>query len=263
MKILIADDNDNHRADMVDVAREVLHDLSFSAEITEARTYASAVDLAKTGPDLLIVDARLTGDDPGRVWEGFGVADAARAANSRVQVVLVSVAFHGVSGPASWKGGNILLEKEPDWLDQLEKILRVVLPRAGRRTVFISYARSDSDAVSRLYRELVREGLAPWWDQDDLLPGQVWESTIEERVRGSDFFLACIGPTYADREGGIPKELRWGLDRASELPKGRTYLIPSRLTADCPIPPDLKAYHWVDLFQVDGMSRLIRAIRGS
>jgi CheY-like chemotaxis protein len=263
MRILIADDNDNHRSDMVDIVQEVARGLARSAEIMDVGAYASAVEMARSGPDLLIVDARLSGDDPGLVWEGYRVADVARAANPRVQVLLLSAAFRGVPAPTSRDRGNILLEKNrSDWLDQLEQILRVVLPRAGRQTVFVSYARSDSGTVVRVYRELIRAGFAPWWDQDDLLPGQDWKFAIEARVRGSDFFLACIGRTYSDREGGIQRELRWAVDRASELPKGRTYLIPARLTADCQIPPDLEGYQRVDLFEVDGMARLLRALNG-
>ena len=45
--------------------------------------------------------------------------------------------------------------------------------------VFISYAREDADSAERLYRDLVKSGLEPWFDKKSLLPGQRWKTEIK------------------------------------------------------------------------------------
>ena len=41
-------------------------------------------------------------------------------------------------------------------------------------TVFISYAREDSEAAKRLYQELKNAGFIPWLDKESLIAGQNW-----------------------------------------------------------------------------------------
>ncbi len=41
--------------------------------------------------------------------------------------------------------------------------------------VFLSYAREDFESAVRLARELTAEGFAPWFDKDNLLPGERWK----------------------------------------------------------------------------------------
>ena len=46
--------------------------------------------------------------------------------------------------------------------------------KSQEHTVFISYAREDSDAAKRLKKDLKDAGLNPWLDKEELLPGQNW-----------------------------------------------------------------------------------------
>lgn len=258
MKIQIAEDNPNHLDDAVSLVREACP----AADVIQTPTFESALSVAMTGPDVLIVDARLSADKAGLEWEGVEVAEAARAANRNTCVILVSAFFQGTEKLTRRQRKFRVIEKGPNWLDELRSICNELAKAPPARKVFLSYARADKDMVHRLYFELRKNDIDPWWD-DDIPAGHEWEETIRGMVRNSDFFLACVGESYSDREGLIQKELRWACDRASEKPKGRAYIIPVRLTSKSRIPEQIDQFQFVDLFLVDGLSRLLDTLRGN
>jgi hypothetical protein len=51
--------------------------------------------------------------------------------------------------------------------------------------IFLCHAVADKPAVRQLYRRLVSDGVSPWLDEEDLLPGQEWQSEIPKAVRAS------------------------------------------------------------------------------
>ena len=130
----------------------------------------------------------------------------------------------------------------------------------GRVVLFLSYARADRDRVGQLYDELCAEGFSPWMDARDLLPGEIWETRIRAAIRDADFFLACLSGRSIDKQGFVQAEMKEALRLWEEKPEGRIYVIPIRLEA-CPLPESLSRLHCADLFDPDGFSSLVRAIR--
>lgn len=129
--------------------------------------------------------------------------------------------------------------------------------------LFLSYAREDADKVEQIYTRLLGTEAAgtrlkPWMDQRDLLPGELWKRRIEEAIRRSDFFLACISANSATKRGYLLRELRDALDIWQEYRDTDIYLIPVRLE-DCQVPEALQDFQWVDLFREDGWSKLFQA----
>ena len=55
--------------------------------------------------------------------------------------------------------------------------------------VFLCHASADKKAVRRLHQRLVQDGMAPWLDEKDLLPGQNWRHEIPKVVGSSDVVL--------------------------------------------------------------------------
>jgi hypothetical protein len=51
-----------------------------------------------------------------------------------------------------------------------------------RHHVFLSYNSTDRSAVDDLARRLVREGIDPWLDQWNLIPGNAWQPAIERAL---------------------------------------------------------------------------------
>ena len=129
-----------------------------------------------------------------------------------------------------------------------------------RHRIFLSYSREDKEQVESLYRRLIKAGYRPWMDSKDLLPGQIWARTIEEAIRGADFFLTCLSSNSVNKRGFLQREIRIALDMLNELLEEDIYLIPVRLD-DCIPPKHLRELQWVDLFEDDGWNRLNEALR--
>jgi hypothetical protein len=126
--------------------------------------------------------------------------------------------------------------------------------------IFLSYAREDEGKVEKLYQELSDAGFKPWMDTKDILPGERWQSSIRKAVRRSDFFLACLSANSVSKRGWIQREIRDALDIWQEKLEADIYLIPVRLE-DCEVPESLCDFQWVDLFEEDGWTRLVKAIQ--
>jgi hypothetical protein len=100
-------------------------------------------------------------------------------------------------------------------------------------------------------------GFNTWLDEEALLPGQDWAFQISKAVRESHIVLACLSKTSITKEGHVQKEIKQALDVADEKPEETIFLIPVRLE-DCEIPQILRKWHWVNLFEDSGYSRLLK-----
>jgi len=132
------------------------------------------------------------------------------------------------------------------------------LPRQLK--VFLCHASGDKPAVRDLYRRLRSDGIAPWLDEEDLLPGQDWPLEIPKAVRSSDAVIICLSSRAITKAGYVQKEIKYALDVADEQPEGTIFLIPLRLE-ECEAPERLRRWQWVDFFQEKGYERLLRALR--
>ncbi len=124
--------------------------------------------------------------------------------------------------------------------------------------VFLSHAHADAAAVRALYNRLVADGVDAWLDKEKLLPGQDWEMAIRKAVRESDVVIVCLSKQFNQR-GYRQKEVRIALDEAEKIPEGEIFIIPARLE-ECENLENLRKWHWVDLFEKDGYSKLMRAL---
>jgi hypothetical protein len=126
--------------------------------------------------------------------------------------------------------------------------------------IFLSYAREDEERVENLYRKLSDAGFKPWMDKKDILPGEKWKPCIQEAIRHSDFFLACLSANSVSKRGYLQKEIKDALDIWQEKLDSDIYLIPVRLE-DCEVPESLRDFQWVNMFKKGGWPRLVRAIQ--
>jgi hypothetical protein len=129
--------------------------------------------------------------------------------------------------------------------------------------VFISYASEDAEKAERLYDRLRAEGMNPWMDRRDLLPGQNWPRMLESVIEASDFFIACLSTRSLLKRGGFQTEVRFALDIAKRLPLEDIFLIPARLEK-CHVPATLnREWQYIDLFPDwdKGVNRIIGSIR--
>jgi formylglycine-generating enzyme required for sulfatase activity len=126
--------------------------------------------------------------------------------------------------------------------------------------VFLCHASADKLKVRELYRTLKRRGIQPWLDAENLIPGQNWEVEIPKALLSSDAIIVCLSPNSIDKEGYVQKEIKFALDKALEMPEGRIFLIPARLE-ECDLPFSLRQYQTVNLFDKDGYTKLMKALK--
>jgi hypothetical protein len=61
--------------------------------------------------------------------------------------------------------------------------------------VFLCYARADSDLVTRLRTDLLRQGIHVWIDREDLQPGTLdWEEALRTAIRAAQAVLLIASP---------------------------------------------------------------------
>lgn len=133
------------------------------------------------------------------------------------------------------------------------------MPNNKPLKIFISYSSGDRDQAQKIYEHLLALGSDPWYDQEDLLPGQDWNMEIRKGLDEADVILLCLSKKSVNKEGYVQKEMRLALDLALEVPDGRIFLIPARLE-ECDLPYSLRNYQWVDLFTKNGWDKLIKSL---
>ena len=128
------------------------------------------------------------------------------------------------------------------------------------KNIFLCHASEDKAKVRELYQALKNDGFAPWLDIEDLLPGQEWQLQIPQVVRDSDIVLVCLSQSAVNKAGYVQKEIRFALDIAEQQPEGKIFLIPLKLE-NCKVPERITKWQWVNYYEKDGYSKLIRALR--
>lgn len=127
--------------------------------------------------------------------------------------------------------------------------------------VFLVHAVQDKPTVRDLYARLKSEAwIDPWFDEENLLPGQNWDLEIQKALRGIDAIIICLSKVSVAKEGYIQKEIKRALDICDEKPDGTIYIIPLRLD-DCEIPFRLQKFHWVDYFNKNYDQKLLGALK--
>ncbi len=125
--------------------------------------------------------------------------------------------------------------------------------------VFLCHSSDDKPAVRELYHRLINDGINPWLDEENLLPGQDWQIEIPKAVRNSDIVIVCLSKKSITKAGYIQKEIKHALDVADEQPEGTIYIIPIKLE-ECDVPERLRRWQWVNLFDDNGYRRLINSL---
>lgn len=117
-------------------------------------------------------------------------------------------------------------------------------PMTRKLRVFLCHASQDKPAVRELYKRLAAEPwIAPWLDEENLLPGQDFDLEIYKAARDTDAIIICLSKISVAKEGYV-NENRRALDAADEKPEGAIYIIPLRLDDCSPSFERLKKLHY-------------------
>ncbi len=113
---------------------------------------------------------------------------------------------------------------------------------------FLCYSKENSTDVREFRERLKAETwVDPWFDEEDILPGEKWEGSVSEAVHNSHAVIIFLSSFAVRTEGFFHVELKLALDAAAEKPDGTIFIIPIRLDA-CDVPDRLQPYQYVDYF---------------
>ena len=128
--------------------------------------------------------------------------------------------------------------------------------------VFISYAKKDQKIALKIYSDLLNNGMSPWIDQVNLLPGQNWKIEIAKAIKESRYFIALFSSNSVNKKGYIQKELKIALDTLDEFNESDVFIIPVRIDDCFPDNQKLKDIHFSDLFPSygQGFQKILKAI---
>jgi formylglycine-generating enzyme required for sulfatase activity len=126
--------------------------------------------------------------------------------------------------------------------------------------IFLCHASEDKAHIREFYHRLAAiPGFEPWLDEEELLPGQLWEEEIPRALKASDFILIFFSRNSVAKRGYVQREMKLALDSLQEMPAGAIFTIPARLD-ECEIPEPFRRYHYANLFDPRGFDRLVRAL---
>jgi predicted nucleotide-binding protein len=130
----------------------------------------------------------------------------------------------------------------------------------GKKYLFASFAHRDSAAVTPIVEALRKEfrtrdlNIDIWVTNEELVPGERWDTQIEKALRDSIGLLAFLS-LPALESSFAAKEINLFTSITSDR-----LIFPIVLSAGTPLPPSLAPYNAVDLSDPQNIGRSIRLI---
>ncbi len=118
--------------------------------------------------------------------------------------------------------------------------------------VFLSYARDDTEAASRIAEALRAAGVETWFDQSELRGGDAWDQHIRRQIRECALFVLIISAnTQARAEGYFRREWRLAVDRTQDMASHKAFLVPVVIDdtreSDALVPDEVMRVQWTRL----------------
>lgn len=128
-------------------------------------------------------------------------------------------------------------------------------------TVFISYAREDQAQALHYYELLQREGVTPWIDVRNLLPGQNWEAEISKAFGEANVVILLLSPRSVSKRGFVQREANDAIERLRYKQPTDIYVIPL-LLEPCEVPSQIAGrLQYVDLTSDGSWGRVKASLR--
>ncbi len=82
--------------------------------------------------------------------------------------------------------------------------------------ILLAYAHEDIGQAKRIYYDLKRYGIDVWIDYENILPGQSWQSVIEEIIAQCKHCLVLLSSHTTTENGFLKNELKFILELLSK-----------------------------------------------
>jgi TIR domain len=130
--------------------------------------------------------------------------------------------------------------------------------------IFISYAKEDIETANKLFQSLSQiKEIQPWLDHQNLLPGMDWEDEILKAIDKSQYVIFILSTNSVNKTGFVQKEMKNSIDRFSNYPPGKIFIIPIRIEPCELLHREIKKLHYVDMFPDwdSGLQKIIKTIK--
>lgn len=132
--------------------------------------------------------------------------------------------------------------------------------RLRQRRVFIIYSSKDRVAASEIVQYLRSGGYNPWFDVDEIAPGQKWTQSIMKGINESAVALYLVSDNLNDSKKFVSEELKAAMSVMRSRDESFSPVIPVRLD-DSPVPEELLDVQWVDLREKNGLEQLEKGLK--
>jgi TolB-like protein len=139
-------------------------------------------------------------------------------------------------------------------------------PTPESKTVFLSYASQDAQAVERIALSLRAAGIAVWFDQHELSSGDAWDRKIRQQIQNCALFLPVISATTDARlEAYFRIEWNLAARRTHAMAGEKTFLLPVVIdNTPAPaaiVPAEFQAVQWTRLGEGEDLAPFSARVR--
>ncbi len=137
---------------------------------------------------------------------------------------------------------------------------------ATNKAVFLSYASQDAAAARRICDALRAAGVEVWFDQNELVGGDVWDGKIRRQIAECALFIPIISAnTQARLEGYFRLEWKLAAQRTHTMAEEKAFLLPVVIDdtrdADAKVPGEFRAVQWTRLRNGETLTRFCERVK--
>lgn len=132
--------------------------------------------------------------------------------------------------------------------------------RLRQRRVFIMYSHADRSVAQELVAKLKANGYNPWFDVDEIAPGQKIAETVIGGISQSAVALLLVSKNLDLEKATIGKELKVAMATMKSKDESFSPVIPLRLD-DTEVPESLAGVHWIDIRDPESFERLDKGLK--
>jgi tetratricopeptide (TPR) repeat protein len=120
------------------------------------------------------------------------------------------------------------------------------------KAVFLSYASQDAESARRICETLRAAGVEVWFDQSELVGGDVWDAKIKKQIRECTLFVPVISAnTQVRLEGYFRLEWKLAAQRTHTMAAAKAFLLPVVIDetreSEAHVPEEFCAVQWTSL----------------
>jgi len=138
-------------------------------------------------------------------------------------------------------------------------ILRVKERLLRKQRIFVIYSHKDAEIAQTLVNDLKASGFDPWFDRDEILPGQRIDNTLLAGISQSAVAILLVSKNINPQSKYLSTEIEMALSVMRSKSDLHSPIIPVLLD-DSPIPQPLEGVNWIRLESKGDFERLVKGL---